>query len=176
MEWYMEYNFVQFFFYTFGQVLSNSIVNSKSIKLWLNLISKVELVTVVSISSPWFSIMRFSFERLIWIRSMYQYIFNWLYCYLCAISLKNLMMKHLIRYTCRVTRSIHLFCYTIYLLITPLLTSGYFAINMPISMPLVQNAQIADFLCLLNKVDKNWKIYHIKTWSMILFVKTYIDW
>lgn len=45
--------------------------------------------------------------------------------------------------------------YTIYLLITPLLISGYFAINMPISMPLVQNAQIADFLCLLNKVDKN---------------------
>lgn len=36
-----------------------------------------------------------------------------------------------------------------------MLTSGYFAINMPISMPLVQNAQIADFLCLLNKVDKN---------------------
>lgn len=68
---------------------------------------------------------------------------------------EKLMMKHLIRYTCRVTRSIHLFCYTIYLLITPLLTSGYFAINMPISMPLVQNAQIADFLCLLNKVDKN---------------------
>lgn len=43
-------------------------------------------------------------------------------------------------------------------------------------MPLVQNAQIADFLCLLNKVDKNLKIYHIKTWSMILIVKTYIDW
>lgn len=81
--------FCAIFFYTFRQVLSNSIVNSKSIKLWLNLISKVELVTVVSISSPWFSIMRFSFERLIWIRSMYRYIFKWLYCYLCAISLKN---------------------------------------------------------------------------------------
>lgn len=166
--------YANFFFYTFRQVLSNSIVNSKSIKLWLNLISKVELTTVVSISSPWFSIMRFSFERLIWIRSML--IFKWPILLFVCYQFEKLMMEHLIRYTCRVTRSIHLFCYTINLLITPLLTSGYFAINMPISMPLVQNAQIADFLCLLNKVDTNWKIYHIKTWSMILFVKTYIDW
>lgn len=42
----------KFSVYTFWQVLSNSIVNSKSIKLWLNLISKCELATVVSISFP----------------------------------------------------------------------------------------------------------------------------